>query len=92
VIVDTACLDSSEIFCLNNCVKPKSKDSGTQAHGKFFPTCHNCGKVGHIRPNCFLLKTHRSWSKHDAPRKGKFEKPSSVMYKFYSQAHESYVA
>jgi hypothetical protein len=40
-------------------VKPKSKDSGTQAHGKFVPTCHNCAKVGHIRPNCFLLKTHK---------------------------------
>jgi hypothetical protein len=26
VIVDTACLDNSENSCLNNCVKPKSKD------------------------------------------------------------------
>jgi hypothetical protein len=80
VIVDTTCLDSSENSCLNNCVKPESKDSGIQAHGKFVPTCHNCGKVGHIRPNCFLLKTHRSWIKHDAPRKGKVEKPSSSKY------------
>jgi hypothetical protein len=63
VIVDTVCLDNSENSCLNNCVKPKSKDTGTQAHGKFVPTCHNCGKVGHIRPNCFLLKTHKSWIK-----------------------------
>ena len=55
VIVDTACLENS---CLNNCVKPKCKDTGTQAHGKFVPTCLNCGKVGHIRPNCFLLKSH----------------------------------
>jgi hypothetical protein len=54
VIVDTTCLDSSKNYCLNNCVKPKSKDSGTQAHGKFVHTCHNCEKVGHIRPNCFL--------------------------------------
>jgi hypothetical protein len=45
--------------CLNNCVKPKSKDTGTHAHGKFVPTCHNCGKIGHIRPNCYLLKSHR---------------------------------
>jgi hypothetical protein len=58
--VDTTCLDSSEYSCLSNCVKPKSKDSGTQAHGKFVPTCHNCRKIGRIRPNCFLLKTHRS--------------------------------
>jgi hypothetical protein len=63
VIVDTTCLDNSKNSCLNNCVKPKSKDTGTQAHDKFVPTCHNCGKVGHIRPNCFLLKTHRSWIK-----------------------------
>jgi hypothetical protein len=38
VIVDTACLDISEIFCLNSCVKPKSKDIGTQAHDKFVST------------------------------------------------------
>jgi hypothetical protein len=63
VIVDTACLDFSENSCLNNCVKPKSKDTVTQANGKFVPTCYNCGKVGHIRPNCFLLTTHKSWIK-----------------------------
>jgi hypothetical protein len=80
MIVDTTCLDSSENSCLINCVKPKSKDSGTQAHTKFVSTCHNCGKVGHIRPNCFLLKTHRSWIKQDAPRKGKVEKPFSSKY------------
>jgi hypothetical protein len=54
VIVDTACLNNSKNYCLNNYVKPKSKDKSTQAHGKFVPTGHNCGKVGHIRPNCFL--------------------------------------
>jgi len=60
VIVDTACLNNSENSCLNNCVKkPKFKDKGTQARGKFVPTCHNCGKVGHIRPNYYLLKSHR---------------------------------
>jgi hypothetical protein len=80
LIVDTACLDISENSCLNNCVKPKSKYTGTQAHGKFVPTCHNCGKVGHIRPNCFLLKTHRSWIKQDASRKGKVEESSSSKY------------
>jgi hypothetical protein len=45
VIVDTSCLDNFENSCLNNCVKPKSKESGTQ--GKFVPTYHNCRKVGH---------------------------------------------
>jgi hypothetical protein len=45
VIVETACLDNSENSCFNNCVKPKSKDIGTQAHGKFVPTCHNFGRL-----------------------------------------------
>jgi hypothetical protein len=40
VIVDAACSENS---CLNNCVKPNSKDSGTQ--GKFVSICHHCGKV-----------------------------------------------
>jgi len=87
VIVDSACLDNYENSCLNNCVKPKSKDIGTQAHGKFVRTCHNCGKVGHIRPILFyfiffffLLKTHRSWIKQDALKKGKVEKSSSSKY------------
>jgi hypothetical protein len=56
VIVDAACSENS---CLNNCVKPNSKDSRTQ--GKFIPICHHCGKVGHIRPKCYLLKSHRPW-------------------------------
>jgi hypothetical protein len=80
VIADTACLDNYENSCLNNCVMPKYKDTRTQAYSKFVPICHNCGKVGHIRPNYFLLKTHGSWIKQDAPRKGKVEKSSSSKY------------
>jgi hypothetical protein len=80
MIVDTACLDISENSCLNNCVKPKSKDTGTQTHDKFVSTCHNCGKVGRIRPNCFLLKTHKSWIKQDALRKSEIEDYSSSKY------------
>jgi hypothetical protein len=57
---------------------PKSKESGTR--GKFVCTCHNCGKIGHIRPNCYLLKSHRSWIKQDALRKGKVENSSSSKY------------
>jgi len=75
VIVDTACLENSS---LNNHVMPLSKESGTE--GKFVPTCHNCGKIGHIRPNCYLLKSHRPWIKQNAPRKGKFENSSSSKY------------
>jgi hypothetical protein len=42
---------------------PKSKESRTR--GKFVLTCHKCGKIGHIRPNCYLLKSHRPWIKLD---------------------------
>jgi len=87
MIVNTACLDNSENSCLKNCVKPKSKDTGTQAHGKLVPTCHKCGKVGHIRPNCFLLKIHRSWIKQNAPRKSKVEEPSSSKYVLPHRRH-----
>jgi hypothetical protein len=75
VIVDTTRLKNS---CLNNHVMPKFKESGTQ--GKFVPTCHNCGKIGHIRPNCYLLKSHGPWIKQDSPSKGKDENSSSSKY------------
>jgi hypothetical protein len=75
VIVDTTCLENSY---LNNHVMPKSKESGTR--GKFVPTCHNCGKIGHIRRNCYLLKSHRPWIKRDALRKGKVENSPSSKY------------
>jgi hypothetical protein len=58
MIVDAACSENS---CINNCVKPNSKDSGIQ--GKFVPICHHCGKVSHIRPKFYLLKSHRTWKK-----------------------------
>jgi hypothetical protein len=65
VIADEA---SSENSCLNNCVEPNSKDLGTQC--KFVPICHHCGKVGHIRPKCYLLKSHRPWKKQEDSKKG----------------------
>jgi hypothetical protein len=75
VIEDTACLDNS---CLTNLVMPNSKESGIQ--GKFIPKCHNCGKIGHIRPNCCLLKSHRPWIKRDAMRKSEVKDSSSSKY------------
>jgi hypothetical protein len=72
VIEDTACLNNSY---LTNHVMPNSKESGIQ--GKFIPKCHNCGTIGYIRPNCFLLKSHRPWIKHDALSKSKVEDSSS---------------
>jgi len=75
VIEDIACLDNS---CLTNHVMPNSKESGIQ--GKFIPECHNCGKIGHIRPNCYLLKSHRPWIKQNALRKSEVEDSSSSKY------------
>jgi hypothetical protein len=75
MIVETACLDNS---CLNNCVMPKPKESGTR--GKFVPTCHDCGKIGHIRPNCYLLKSNKPWIKQDAMRKSEVVDSSSSKY------------
>jgi hypothetical protein len=75
VIVEAACFENS---CLNNCVKPNSKDSGTQ--GKFIPICRHCGKVGHVRLKCYLLKSYRPWKKQEDSRKGFIEKTSSDKY------------
>jgi hypothetical protein len=61
VIVNPACLDIYENSCLTNHVMPKSKKSGIQ--GTFIPKCHNCGKIGHIRLNCYLLKSLKPWIK-----------------------------
>jgi hypothetical protein len=75
VIEDTACLNYP---CLTNHVMPNSKESGIQ--GKFIPKCHNCGRIGHIRQNCYLLKSHRLWIKQDALRKSEVEDSSSSKY------------
>jgi hypothetical protein len=36
---------------------------------RFVPTCHHCGKVGHIRPHCFNLKHHVQKNKNYVSRK-----------------------
>jgi hypothetical protein len=82
VVVNITCLEN---YCLNNHVMPKFKESGTR--GKFVPTCRNCGKIGHIRPNCYLLKSHRPWIKQDALRKGKVEDSSSSKYVLPHRKH-----
>jgi hypothetical protein len=85
VIVDIACLEISENSCLTNCVMPKSKESGIQ--GKFIHKCHNCGKIGHIRPNYYLLRSHRPWIKQDALRKSEVEDSSSSKYVSLHRRH-----
>lgn len=82
VILDPACSENS---CLNNRVKPKSKESGTR--GKFVHTCHNCGKIGHIRPNYYLLKSNRPWIKLDALWKSEIEDYSSSKYVIPHRRH-----
>jgi hypothetical protein len=59
-------------------VMPSSKESGIQ--GKFIPKCHNCWKIGHIRPNCYLLKSHKPWIKQDALKKNEVEDSTSSKY------------
>jgi len=75
MIEDTACLDNS---CLTNHMMPSSKESGIQC--KFIPKCHNYGKIGHIRPNCYLLNSHRPWIKRDALRKSEVKDFFSSKY------------
>jgi hypothetical protein len=75
VMEDTTCLDN---FCLTNHVMPKSKESRIQ--GKFIPKCHNCGKICHIRLNCYLLKSHKRWIKKNALRKSEVQDSSSSKY------------
>jgi hypothetical protein len=36
---------------------------------RFVPTCHHCGKVGHIRPHCFNLKPHVHINENSYSRK-----------------------
>jgi hypothetical protein len=36
---------------------------------RFVPICHHCGKVGHIRPKCFDLKSHKHKSENSYSRK-----------------------
>jgi hypothetical protein len=50
--------------------KPKVVHPHRKLHSqKFVPTCHHCGKVGHIRPHCFNLKPHVQKNKNYVSRK-----------------------
>jgi hypothetical protein len=72
VKANIACLDKGKTSYMNICVNPELKAiSRKQTHAKFVPTCHHCGIIGHIRPNCSKLKSQRPWNKKDAPKKEK---------------------
>jgi hypothetical protein len=61
----------------DNTTPAKSKHSIERS----LPTCHHCGMVGHIRPNCGQLKFPRTWNKKNAPKKEKgVEKHSKTKY------------
>jgi hypothetical protein len=32
------------------------------------PTCHHCGISGHIRPNCFWIRSQKPWNRSHVPR------------------------
>jgi hypothetical protein len=56
------------VSCENDNTTPaKSKHSTKRS----LPTCHYCGMVGHIRPNCGQLKFPKTWNKKNAPKKEK---------------------
>jgi hypothetical protein len=61
---------------LSTSTSHNSKDSGTQ--GKFVPICHHCGKVGHIRPKCYLLKSRKPWKKQEDSRRALLRKPLQI--------------
>jgi hypothetical protein len=82
VIEDTACLNN---YCLTNHVMLKSKESKIQR--KFIHKCLNCEKIGHIRQNYYLLKSHRPWIKQDALKKSEVEDSSSSKYVSLHRRH-----
>jgi len=43
-----------------------SKNKGAN---QSIPTCHHCGISGHIRPNCFQIRSQQPWNKSLVPRK-----------------------
>ena len=61
--------------------KPKSKPT-VREHNKsvFVPTCHLCGVVGHIRPNCSLLRQKPKFENRFAARNTNVPKFVLVCY------------
>ena len=45
---------------------------------KFVPTCHHCGVIGHIRPQCSKLKREQNNVARSLPRKP--NRPKYIMY------------
>jgi hypothetical protein len=54
-------------------IKPIMSRTQSTCKGKgdnqSIPTCHDYGIVGHIRPNCFQIRSQKPWKKTLIPRK-----------------------
>jgi hypothetical protein len=52
-------------------IKPSMSHNLTQNKGAShsIPTCHHCGVNGHIRHNCFHIRSQKPLNKSHAPRK-----------------------
>jgi hypothetical protein len=52
-------------------IKPSMSTNRTKDKGAShsIPTCHHCGVNGHIRPNCFHIRSKKPLNKSHAPRK-----------------------
>jgi hypothetical protein len=66
------------ISCENaNITLVRPKHSTTRS----LPTCHHCGMVGHIKPNCGHLNFPRTYNKKNTPKKDQgVEKNSKSKY------------
>jgi hypothetical protein len=42
---------------------------GDKGANQSIPICHHCGVTGHIRPNCFQIRSQKPWNKTLVPRK-----------------------
>jgi hypothetical protein len=49
--------------------KGKTVKGASDKNFKSIPTCHHCGISGHIRPNCFQIRSQKPWDKLHVPRK-----------------------
>ena len=55
--------------------QPKALDGS-----KFVPTCHHCGVIGHIRPQCHKLKREQNHVARSLPKKS--SGPKHIVYHY----------
>jgi hypothetical protein len=72
-LIDSLRFENTMLFNIIDSLEIKLKNS-------VFSSDNLKSMIGHIRPNCCLLKSHRPWIKQDAMRKCKVEDFSSSKY------------